>query len=70
MIALIGSSAILLVILAIYVCVKKIIPLLSRLRQGNNLVEESKEEKEFDIIPASSDRNQLEQNNFETEDRM
>lgn len=45
-------------------------PIISRFRQGNVMIEEKKDEKEFDVIPASSDRNEVVRDNLQTEDVM
>lgn len=34
------------------------------------MIEEKKDEKEFDVIPASSDRNEVVRDNLQTEDAM
>lgn len=34
------------------------------------MIEERKDEKEFDVIPASSDRNEVVRDNLQTEDGM
>lgn len=34
------------------------------------MIEEKKDEKEFDVIPASSDRNEVVRDNLQTEDVM
>lgn len=65
--ALVGAGVILFLALTCWVCVKKVAPIISRLKQGNVMVEENKEEKEFDVIPASSDRNKV-NNNLETDE--
>ena len=63
-IALIGAGVLLLITITCCICVKKIVPIISRLFQGNALVEETKEDKEFDVIPPSSDRNKATANNL------
>lgn len=45
-------------------------PIISRFRQGNVMIEEKKDEKEFDVIPASSDRNEVVRDNLQSEDVM
>ncbi len=63
-IALIGTVVLLLITLTCCICIKKIVPIISRLLQGNALVEENKEDKDFDVIPPSSDRNKANTNNL------
>ncbi len=69
-VALIGAGVLLLITITCCICIKKIVPIISRLFQGNALVEENKEDREFDVIPPSSDRNKATANNLETEDQM
>lgn len=64
------AGVVFLVSLTCLVCVKKVMPIISRLRQGNVMIEEKKDEKEFDVIPASSDRNEVVRDNLQTEDAM
>ena len=63
-IALISTVVLLLITVTCCICIKKIVPIISRLLQGNALVEENKEDKEFDVIPPSSDRNKATTNNL------
>ena len=64
LVLMLGTAAFLLFSATLYVCVRKVAPLVNRLKQGNALVEETREDKEFDVVPMSSDRNQIQGNNI------
>ena len=55
-----AATALLLFSVTVLICIRKICPMIQKLRDGNMMVEEAQDGgREFDVVPPSSDRNQI-----------